>query len=582
MHDIIVVVDFGGQYTHLLANKVRQCGVHSIIVDSDVDPHAIENLKGIIFSGGPRSVAELTEEEIEGFKKFLNWPILGICYGHQLLAKMLGGQVEANKTREYGLAKVKLLTLSELFGNFPRVANVWMSHADHVSQLPPDGEILAKTDNLPIAAFSFENKYFGLQFHPEVSHTKNGINIIETFIDICGCVKSWNCNNLADDITAAIREKVKDDKVLLFLSGGVDSTVCLALCLKALKKEQLEIVHVDTGFMRKNESETIIGRIRLLYPEINIEIIDAKVDFFAALKDIIDPEQKREIIGNLFVSLIKEKMNKDNLLLCQGTVYPDLIESGGSKNSHKIKTHHNRVDVIKELIKVGKVIEPLSALYKDEVREVGTSLGIPKDLIERSPFPGPGLAIRMICNNSIEAPSTISTYQIKSFYVDALPIRSVGVQGDGRTYLQPAVMWSNQSKLDWDNIKECATVITNTDARINRVFLSLEQPKLHLANMTLTEENVKTLQDVDYMVQKLGWKPEIWQFPVFMLPLQTEDGKWCFVLRPIKSLNAMTAEPYCMPFDKLKSLIENLKSLPSVGHILYEVTNKPPSCIEAE
>ncbi len=401
----IAVIDFGSQYTHLITRRIRQLGVLAKIYLPTVSVAELKGIKGLILSGGPNSVYDKTAVKYN--KKLLDLPVptLGLCYGHQLLAHHLGGKVKPGKTKEYGFAELKLLSSSRLTAGLPKTSQIWMSHGDSVSVLPKGFKALAKTFDCPVAAMSDEKrKIYGLQFHPEVVHTVFGQNILRNFVfNITGCKKDWSLDRYFLQIQKEIKKKVGKRKVFLLVSGGVDSTVCFALLEKILGKKRVLGLHVDSGSMRLDESKKVNDALVKAGFD-NLKVIDASAIFLKAEEGVIDPEKKREIIGRTFLQVKDKVMASRNMkaqdwVLGQGTIYPDTIETGGTKHADKIKTHHNRVKEVLKLMRLGALVEPISELYKDEVREIGRKLGLPKELLDRHPFPGPGLFIRTLCSD---------------------------------------------------------------------------------------------------------------------------------------------------------------------------------------
>jgi GMP synthase (glutamine-hydrolysing) len=598
--DTIAVVDFGGQYTHLLARRIRQLGVYSTIVD----PHTFRPSSeiGLIFSGGPRSVNEADLLSIQFDLKSYPNPVLGICYGHQLMAKLLGGGVVAGATREYGLAGLAPQGSSTLFSGAPAEFNVWMSHGDHVSKLPPSFVATASSGDIAVAAYENSDKTrFGVQFHPEVVHTQFGEKILGAFVERCEPRQRWTPGNRVEEITAQIRSEVGTRRALLLLSGGVDSLVAWALCERALAPGQLVALHVDTGMMRKNESTDIIATLRR-FNFTNITVVEAEREFLAALEGVSCPEKKRHIIGSKFVDIANREVQKllgdsNETVLVQGTIYPDTIESGGTRNAAKIKTHHNRVDAIQDLIAQGLIVEPLAQLYKDEVREVGLALNLPPELVHRHPFPGPGLGVRLLCASTSDCQEQIAPILASEFDSAArkfgfngtvLPVRSVGVQGDGRTYAHPGMLWNDTlalETLDWKGAAACARSTINRLSGINRMVLALTPPKLPLTLVpaSMSKERLDTLREVDAVVaHHCAGEAAIWQIPVVGLPLRDADGKWAFVIRPVESVDGMTADFHPLRNEILMKIVAELKALPEVGTILFDVTSKPPGTIEWE
>jgi GMP synthase (glutamine-hydrolysing) len=397
-HDTVLIIDFGGQYTHLIARRIRELGVYSEIVN----PHAVSeetirsiSPKAIILSGSPASLLEREPPTPPRWILDLGIPILGICYGHQLIAKMLGGSVSKG-FGEYGRTYIKITRRDPIFEGLLDREEVWMSHSDYVEKLPEDGEVLAVSEDTGyIASYRVRGKaIYAVQFHPEVSHTRRGKAIFDNFLRIARVKRTWKPSNLANEIIEEISKKVgKDDKILCAVSGGVDSTVTAVLIKKAVG-DRLVAVFVDHGLLREGEAEEVISNLKRV--GIDPIFINASERFLSSLKGVVDPEEKRRIIGKIFANVFKEIVRKDPKIrwLAQGTTYPDVIESGSRPLSARIKTHHNVGGLPEDLGLL--VIEPLRYLYKDEVRELGRALGIPEEILKRHPFPGPGLAVRIV------------------------------------------------------------------------------------------------------------------------------------------------------------------------------------------
>ena len=457
--DRILIIDFGAQYTQLIARRIREIGVYCEVWAWDHDPSEIAGFgaKGIILSGGPESttVDGCPAAPQEVFDSGL--PLLGICYGMQTMAKQLGGATEAADAREYGHAEVTSVGQDRLFEGVydhpgpPRRLDVWMSHGDHVSQAPPGFTITATTDRVPVAAFAHDEKpWYGVQFHPEVTHTKQGRALLERFVvDICGCRTLWTAANIIDDQIARVREQVGSDEVILGLSGGVDSSVVAALRHKAIG-DQLTCVFVDTGLLRFQEGDQVMATFAE-HLGVRVVRVDAHERYFSALAGVSDPEAKRKVIGNLFVEIFDEEAGRltNAKWLAQGTIYPDVIESAGSKTgkSHVIKSHHN-VGGLPEHMKMG-LVEPLRELFKDEVRRLGVELGLPHKMVYRHPFPGPGLGVRILGEVRQEYAELLARAdaifieelmrsglydQVSQAFAVFLPVKSVGVVGDARAY----------------------------------------------------------------------------------------------------------------------------------------------------
>lgn len=595
----IAVLDFGGQYAHLITNRVRRLGVFSELLDCATKASDLASYKGIILSGSPFSVHEKGAPTFDiGILK-LGVPILGICYGHQILASKTGGDLRPSTMREYGLANLRVVKNKGILKDVPG-GNVWMSHSDTVLAIGDGFEIIGSTSDCKHAAVAdFKRNIYGIQFHPEVTHTEHGNQILKNFLEICGCSFDWSIESYIEQSLLDIRAQAGDKKVFMLVSGGVDSTVCFSLIEKALGAENVYGLFVDTGFMRLDEGVEVEHALRSLGFK-NLHTYNASEEYFNALKDVFDPEQKREIIGNLFIEIqqkVTEKLglNPKEWLLGQGTIYPDTIETAGTKHADKIKTHHNRVEQIQRLIDEGKVIEPLKLLYKDEVREVGEKLGLPHEFVWRHPFPGPGLAVRCLCAEKSDFPANHESleHEINAFLdgktkARILPIKSVGVQGDVRTYRHPLALY-NFGELDFEQLEHLSTDLTNKFAAINRVLLVLKPDNFDFADVVpgyLTRKRIELLQKADKVsmssIMDADLEREIWQFPTVLLPVSINNhGAESVVLRPICSEEAMTANFYKMPLEILNELVEQMSKLPLSG-IFYDITNKPPGTIEWE
>lgn len=596
--DSIAIIDFGGQYTHLIANRIRRLGVYSEIrlpEDLNTDNH---EYKGIILSGSPHSVLAPHSPTLKLTLFSRNIPILGLCYGHHLVAKLLGGTLSRGQKREYGIAELTINTANPLFEGMALKQQIWMSHGDAVETLPSGFIALASTSDCQNAVIGdIERKIYGLQFHPEVTDTPNGMTILDNFLNLCECTRNWHSQWFLQEIEHDIQQKCRNKKIFLLVSGGVDSTVTFTLLNRVLGSNKVLGLHIDNGLMRFQESKTIHEYMKQ-HGYNNLIIHNAADNFLKALQTVSDPEQKRAIIGKQFIvekEKVQEKLglNSQDWLLAQGTIYPDTIESAGTKHADKIKTHHNRVDIILELLAKGLVIEPLATLYKDEVRDLGKLLGIPDKLIDRHPFPGPGLGVRVLCSNGIEevmAPETISqAHEITNSYGydgHVLPIKSVGVQGDSRTYAHPLLITGPQ---DWNVIEKISTQITNTIKTINRVIMGLHlttKPVYTLKTSYVTEKRLNKLRQADHLVNTIihetGEYQSIWQMPIVLLPLVNENGDECLVLRPIASKEAMTARFYPMRSKTIEKIIVAVSQIKGIGDIFFDVTHKPPGTIEWE
>jgi GMP synthase (glutamine-hydrolysing) len=459
--DRVLILDFGAQYTQLIARRVRELGVYSEIYACDVDGASIQAFKptAIILSGGPESVYDVKGPEAPAAVFSLGVPVLGICYGMQTMAAQLGGQVESSSHREFGAAHVRPTAASRLLDGLEdnrdaggrRVLDVWMSHGDRVIAAPPGFKVIAASDNAPLAGMADESRrFYGVQFHPEVTHTLQGGEILRRFVrEIAGCSASWATGNIIEDSLTRIRAQVGKDRVLLGLSGGVDSSVLAALLHRAIGA-QLTCVFVDHGLLRLGEGDQVMATFAE-HMGVHVIRIDAEQRFLEALAGETDPEKKRKIIGRMFIEVFDEESAKlkDVKWLAQGTIYPDVIESAGAKTgkAHVIKSHHN-VGGLPATMKL-KLLEPLRELFKDEVRKLGVELGLPHGMVHRHPFPGPGLGVRILGEVKktyaellrradavfIEELRTHELYdKVSQAFAVFLPVRSVGVMGDGRRY----------------------------------------------------------------------------------------------------------------------------------------------------
>ncbi|MEZ9322386.1 glutamine-hydrolyzing GMP synthase [Vibrio sp. 10N.286.51.E5] len=449
----ILILDFGSQYTQLVARRIREIGVYCELWSWDVEEADIRefNPDGIILSGGPESVTEENSPRAPQYVFDSGVPVFGICYGMQTMAEQLGGKVATSTEREFGYAAVQVTGESALFADLESTQDVWMSHGDKVVEIPADFTKIAETDTCPYAAMANEEKkYFGVQFHPEVTHTKNGLKMLENFVlNACGCEGLWTSASIIEDAVARIKEQVGDDEVILGLSGGVDSSVVAMLAHRAIG-DKLTCVFVDNGLLRLNEAEQVMDMFGDQFG-LNIIKVDAEDRFLKALEGEAEPEAKRKIIGHVFVDIFDEESKKlsNAKWLAQGTIYPDVIESAASKTgkAHVIKSHHN-VGGLPDDMEMG-LVEPLRELFKDEVRKIGLELGLPYNMLYRHPFPGPGLGVRVLgeikkeyCDLLRRADAIFIEelhaadlyHKVSQAFTVFLPVRSVGVMGDGRKY----------------------------------------------------------------------------------------------------------------------------------------------------
>lgn len=497
--DKIIVLDFGGQYSHLISRRIRDLAVYSEVRPALITTNEllkIKDLKGLILSGGAASVYDQTAPKCRKDIFKLKIPILGICYGHQLIAYLHNGEVISAPVGEYGLTELLIKKSSKLLkGLGSGKTLVWMNHKDIVKGLPENFSIIASTKNSPIAAFEDDiNKIYGVQFHPEVTHTVNGMKILKNFVfDICQAEKRWDTTQVIDSIKQEIKQVIGNQKAIIGLSGGVDSSTA-AILVKEVIGENLVAVYVDTGLMRYQETEFI--QKTFLKHNLNLKIIHAEERFFKALKGVEEPEKKRKIIGKLFIDIFDEVAYKEKAqVLIQGTIYSDRIESGITKHSSIIKSHHNVAGLPKKMTL--KLYEPLKNLYKDEVRKIAKKIGLPKELITRHVFPGPGLAIRIVGEVTpqkteiVRKASYIIEQELKKTglyekvwmaFAVLLPIKSVGIQGDARSYKYPIVvriieskdaMTANFAKIPYRILEKISTRITNEISEVNRVVYDI-------------------------------------------------------------------------------------------------------------
>ena len=612
----LAILDCGGQYTKVIDRRVRELGVKSDIFPINVQAEKLKDYQAVILSGGPNNIGESERLKFD-YKIFeLNIPVLGICYGMQLMSDYFGGTVDSNLIKEYGQNEIEIDTSSPLFESLDKTQKVLMSHGDTVKVTPEGFKIIGKSGDNIAAIGNDSKKLYGVQFHPEVDLTENGMIILENFLrKIANYKEVYALEDRIQTSIKMIQEKVGNNKIIVLVSGGVDSAVTAALLVKALNPENIYAIHVDSGFMRKNESDVICENLKKLGLK-NLIRENAKDYFFnttiefegkqiGPLVSTVDPEEKRAIIGDVFIQITNKVIQRlgldpENTFIAQGTLRPDLIESGNpdiSGYAHKIKTHHNDVEAVREARKKGLIVETNSDWHKDEVRKVARKLGLEEEIASRQPFPGPGLAIRLICHNK-ELEVTITEEERNKMAEilssttekgEILPIKSVGVQGDARSYRNLAVLYGNGIDMDWNTVTTKAKEITDTINTINRVAYVLNQKeingKINCFNMNINDECVDLLREVDYIVTTNLEKSKANQTFAVLVPIGIEK-KYSVAIRTFVTNDFMTGRPAIIGTeaskDDIKRIVEEIENRFSdkIEFIMYDVTSKPPATCE--
>lgn len=612
----LAILDCGGQYTKVIDRRVRELGVKSDIFPINVKSDELKDYQSVILSGGPNSIG--SDQRLKFDEKIfeLGIPVLGICYGMQLMSDYFGGTVDSNVVKEYGQNEVTIDTKSPIFDGLEEKQQVLMSHGDTVKIAPNGFEIIAKSGDAIAAIGNESKKMYGFQFHPEVDLTENGMKMLENFIRKVAEYKEVYA--LEDRIQTSIKmiqDKVGDNKVIVLVSGGVDSAVTAALLVKALNPDNIYAIHVDSGFMRKNESDVICENLKKLGLK-NLIRENAKDYFFntvvevdgkkiGPLVDTVDPEEKRQIIGEVFIQItnkVIERLGLDpqNTFIAQGTLRPDLIESGNpdiSGFAHKIKTHHNDVLAVREARKKGLIVETNSDWHKDEVRKVARRLGLEESIASRQPFPGPGLAIRLLCHDKSQEVVVDSqdVEKIKEILTGTtekgqiLPLKSVGVQGDCRSYRNLAVMYGNGTNMNWNLVTTKAKEITDKIQTINRVAYILNKNnvdgEIKCFDMKIEDECVDLLRELDKIVTTNLESSKANQTFAVLVPIGI-NKKYSVAIRTFVTNDFMTGRPASIGKEAAKSDIENIikeieeRFSDKIEFIMYDVTSKPPATCE--
>ena len=612
----LAILDCGGQYTKVIDRRVRELGVKSDILPINVKAEDLKEYQSIILSGGPNNISDdqtlMFDEKIFELGK----PILGICYGMQLMSHHFGGIIDSNIIKEYGQNEIWIDNKAPIFEGLSETQKVLMSHGDTVKTISNGFTVIGKSGEAIAAIGNVEKRLYGLQFHPEVDLTEEGMKIFENFIrKVANYQEIYALDDRIETSIKMIQEKVGNNKIIVLVSGGVDSAVTAALLIKALNPENVYAIHIDSGFMRKNESDIICENLKKLGLK-NLIRENAKDYFFHTVVEVdgkkigplvetIDPETKRQIIGEIFIKIANNVierlgLNPENTFIAQGTLRPDLIESGNpdiSGFAHKIKTHHNDVAIVREARKKGLIVETNSDWHKDEVRKVARMLGLEESIASRQPFPGPGLAIRLICHDKKEE-VVITQEEVQkindiisdtSEKAQIIPIKSVGVQGDARSYKNLGILYGNGMDFDWNNVTRLAKQITDSIHTINRVAYILNakdiKEKIQCFDMKINDECVDLLREVDKIVTSNLEGSKVNQTFAVLVPIGITK-KYSIVIRTFVTNDFMTGSPGQIgtavdkvSIEKVIKEIENNFS-DKIEFIMYDVTSKPPATCE--
>lgn len=612
----LAILDCGGQYTKVIDRRVRELGVKSDILPISAKADELKEYQSIILSGGPNNISDKQRLSFDEKIFELGVPILGICYGMQLMSDHFGGVIDSNIVKEYGQNEIWVDNTMPIFEGLEENQKVLMSHGDTVKSIPNGFSVIGKSGDAIAAIGNVEKRMYGVQFHPEVDLTEEGMKMFENFIrKVAKYQEFYALDDRIETSIKMIQEKVGDNKVIVLVSGGVDSAVTAALLVKALNPENVYAIHIDSGFMRKNESDVICENLKKLGLKNLIRenakdlffntVVEVEGEKIGPLVDTVDPETKRQIIGEIFIMIANNVierlgLNPENTFIAQGTLRPDLIESGNpdiSGFAHKIKTHHNDVAIVREARKKGLIVETNSDWHKDEVRKVARKLGLEESIASRQPFPGPGLAIRLICHDKKEE-VVISQEEVEKINgivgkvaenAQIIPIKSVGVQGDARSYRNLAVLYGNGIDFEWNKVTTAAKEITDSINTINRVAYILNKKEVNedikCFDMKINDECVDLLRELDKIVTSNLEGSKVNQTFAVLAPIGITK-KYSIVIRTFVTNDFMTGRPGAIGGEVEKAVIEKtVKEIEEnfsdkIEFIMYDVTSKPPATCE--
>ena len=612
----LAILDCGGQYTKVIDRRVRELGVKSDIFPISIKSEKLKDYGSIILSGGPNNIGESERLNFDEKVFELGVPVLGICYGMQLMSDHFGGTVDSNLKKEYGQNEIIIDNSVPLFEGLEEKQFVLMSHGDTVKVCPNGFKVIAKSGTEIAGVADVERKMYGVQFHPEVDLTENGMKMLENFIR--KVAKYQDVYAIEDRIQTSInmiKEKVGDNKIIVLVSGGVDSAVTAALLVKSLNPDNIYAIHIDSGFMRKNESDIVCENLKKLGMKNLIRenakdiflntIVETEEGPIGPLSKTVDPEKKRRIIGEIFIQIANNVierlgLDKEKTFIAQGTLRPDLIESGNpdiSGFAHKIKTHHNDVAIVREARKKGLIVETNSDWHKDEVRRVARNLGLDEEIASRQPFPGPGLAIRLICHDKndevVITPEEVGKLNEilngTSLKGDILPIKSVGVQGDARSYRNLCLFSGSKFDFNWRELVDKAKEVTDNIPTINRVGYILNKEivenKINCYNMTIEDENIDLLREIDSIVTTNLKDAKVSQTFAVLIPIGITK-KYSIAIRTFVTNDFMTGRPgeigQEVSTEKVKAIVDEIETRfgNEIEFIIYDITSKPPATTE--